>query len=117
MALTRSFKETIKTRVEKDIEFRQSIIVEAVQHMIDGDTETGQSLLRDYINATIGFERLAKETGKKPESLMRMFGRNGNPQAKNLFAVISVLGQLTGVQISVTGHHNTQDSQINQQIA
>ena len=42
--------------------------------------ETGKAVLRDYINATIGFRELGGLTDKSPKSLMRMFGPNGNPQ-------------------------------------
>ena len=117
MALTRSFKDTIKARVQTDTSFREYLFCEAVQLMLDGDLETGKSLLRDYINATIGFESLAQATDKKPESLMRMFGANGNPQAKNFFAVILALSKQTGVTISVSGHDNREDHKITRQSA
>ena len=59
--------------------------------MLAGDLDTGKAVLRDYINATIGFEELGRATGTPPKSLMRMFGPRGNPQASNLFAVLSHL--------------------------
>jgi len=43
--------------------------------------------MRDYIKATVGFEKLGAATGAPPKSLIRMFGPRGNPQAKNLFSV------------------------------
>jgi DNA-binding phage protein len=101
MPLTRDFKETVKARVERDPEFGASLLTEAVELMLDGDLETGKSVLRDYINATIGFERLAKETGTPAKSLMRMFGTNGNPRADNLFAVIKTLQESSGVRLEV----------------
>jgi hypothetical protein len=61
---------------------------EGVECLLAGDLETGKSILRDYINATIGFEELGALTGKSSKSLMRMLGPNGNPQAQNLFDVI-----------------------------
>ena len=51
MALTRSFKETVKTRVERDPEFRAALLREAVEQMLAGDMETGKAMLRDYFNA------------------------------------------------------------------
>ena len=51
--------------------------------------ETAKAVLRDFINATGGFETLGDLTGKSPKSLMRMFGPDGNPQAKNLFDIIA----------------------------
>ena len=101
MALTRDFKETIKARVERDPEFRAALLTEAVEQMLAGNVETGKAVLRDYINATVGFERLAKETGTPAKSLMRMFGPNGNPRADNLFGVIKALQKSSGVRLEV----------------
>ena len=101
MALTRSFKETVKARVERDPEFRSALLTEAIELMLAGDLETGKSVLRDYINATIGFERLARETRTPAKSLMRMFGPAGNPRASNLFAVISRLQKASRVRLGV----------------
>jgi hypothetical protein len=63
MPLTRSFKEFVEIRIERDPKFRQALFAEAVQTLIEGDVETAKSVLRDYINATIGFPALAKATG------------------------------------------------------
>jgi DNA-binding phage protein len=101
MPLTRSFNDLIKSRVEADPEFRQALLQEAVQTMLDGEVATAKSVLRDYINATIGFERLAQATGTPAKSLMRMFGRQGNPTAENLLGVIGVLQKQTGVRLEV----------------
>jgi DNA-binding phage protein len=101
MALTRSFKETVKARAERDPEFRAALLTEAVEQMLAGDMDTGKAVLRDYINATIGFERLARETGTPAKSLMRMFGPKGNPRAGNLFAVISRLQKASRVRLAV----------------
>jgi hypothetical protein len=50
----------------------------AVPTLIEGDVDTAKAVLRDYINATIGFPALAEATKMPPKSLMRMFGPNGN---------------------------------------
>lgn len=101
MPLTRDFKETVKARAERDPDFRAALFTEAVELMFDGDLEAGKTLLRDYINATVGFERLAKETGTPAKSLMRMVGPSGNPRADNLFAVIRALQKTSGVRLEV----------------
>ncbi len=101
MALTRTFKQTIKARAEREPTFRTALLTEAVDLLLSGDTAAGRLLLRDYINATVGFESLAKHTGKPVKSLMRMFSPKGNPAASSLFAVISYLQKATGVQLSV----------------
>ena len=101
MTLTRSFKETILTRVEEDPRFREELLKEGVECLISGDIDTGKAILRDYINATIGFEDLGAITDKSPKSLMRMFSPKGNPQARNLFEVIGLLQQREGVHLEV----------------
>src|ERR1700738_1883299 len=101
MALTRNFKETVKARAARDVKFREALLTEAVELLIAGEVETGKAVLRDYINATIGFEKLAKVTDTPSKSLMRMFGPKGNPRANNLFAVIGQLQRTSGVRLAV----------------
>ena len=101
MPLTRSFKETVQSRVQNDPDFREELLREGLQCLLAGDTETGKSILRDYINATIGFEELSRLTRKSAKSLMRMFGPNGNPQASNLFSVLRCLQEDAGLQLQV----------------
>jgi DNA-binding phage protein len=101
MALTRSFKDHIKAKIQSDPEFRQALFQEAVQTLIEGDVGTARAVLRDFINATVGFAALAKATGIPPKSLMRMFGPSGNPTAANLSEVIRVLQKKTGVHLEV----------------
>ena len=59
MALTRDFKETIKARVERDPAFRRALLIEGIESFLSGDVETGKAVLRNYINATVGFNKLA----------------------------------------------------------
>ncbi len=101
MPLTRDFKETVQARAKRDPAFREALLKEGVECLLAGDVETGKILLRDYINGTIGFEELGSLTDKPPKSLMRMFGPDGNPNARNLFEVISRIQQHEGVQLEV----------------
>jgi DNA-binding phage protein len=101
MALTRDFKETVKARAERDAAFREALLTEAVELLIAGDLDVGKALLRDYINATVGFEKLAKATGTPSKSLMRMLGPKGNPRASNLLTVIGKLQRVSGVHLAV----------------
>ncbi len=91
MPLTRDFKRTIQARIERDPAFRDELLREGVACLLSGELETGKAILRDYINATIGFDTLGRLTHKSAKSLMRMLGPKGNPQARNLFEVISHL--------------------------
>ena len=101
MPLTRDFKETVQARARRDPAFREGLLKEGVECLLAGDVDAGKIILRDYINATIGFEELSSLTNKPSKSLMRMFGPNGNPYARNLFDVISRLQQHQGVQLEV----------------
>ena len=102
MPLTKNFKDTIKARAERDPEFCVGLFREAIDALLSDDLETGKVLLRDYVNATIGFETLAKEMEKNPKSLMRMLSNKGNPRADNLLAMVALLKQHEGVSFSLT---------------
>ncbi|RWK57504.1 transcriptional regulator [Mesorhizobium sp.] len=101
MPLTRAFRETVRARAERDLLFREALLRQAVQDLLDGDAAGGRAAMREAINATIGFERLGEIVGKSPKSLMRMFGPDGNPTAENLLAVIRALQIETGVHLTV----------------
>jgi len=101
MPLTIEFKEVFKASIEQDPDFGHEVLRGAVQCLLDNDLATGRALLRNYVNATIGFKQLAKSTGGQEKSLMRMLSVNGNPQAKNLFAIIDALQRLNGFQLEV----------------
>ncbi len=105
MALTRSFVETVKERAARDAEFRVGLLTEAAECFLNGDAATGKTLLRDYVNATIGFRELGKLIDKKPESLMRMLSAQGNPRADNLSELIASLRKYEGVHLHVEACH------------
>ena len=91
MALTRDFKQTIRARVRRDPAFRKELLREGIESFLSGDVETGKTVLRDYINATVGFAELGEITHHSPKSLMRMLGPSGNPHANNLFEILAYL--------------------------
>lgn len=102
MALTRDFKQTVLARVQADPKYRDALLKEGIETMLAGDVDSGKAILRDYIKATVGFEQLGAETGSSPKSLIRMFGPTGNPQARNLFSVISHLQRQARLTLHVT---------------
>ena len=65
------------------------------------EPDAGKTILRDYIKATVGFEKLGEAIDTPPKSLIRMFGPRGNPQAKNLFSVIGYLQERAGLHLHV----------------
>ncbi len=101
MALTRDFKHTVVERVRRDPAFAKALFYEAVDAFLTGEPEIARVILRDLINATIGFETLAIETAKPSKSLHRMLTKTGNPSMDNLAAVFSVIQKSLGVRIKV----------------
>jgi len=101
MALTREFRETVYHRAQKDGAFRRALLTEAVNAYLNGDEMTGKTVLRDVINATVGFEQLAADLQKPSKSLHRMLGPHGNPNTSNFFAILQVLQRRTGVRLTV----------------
>jgi hypothetical protein len=104
MALTRDFRERIRERARRDPAFRRALLREAIDAMLSGDLRTGKAVLRNYINATVGFARLGKATYKSPKSLMRMFAPDGNPRAQNIFSVLGRLQRAEGVSFKLSEH-------------
>ena len=101
MALTRDFKETIRARAKRDPGFREALLREGIENFLSGDVETGKIILRDFINATVGFTKLSNVTHRSAKSLMRMLGPRGNPQARNLFEIVAYLQRAEGVRFEV----------------
>jgi hypothetical protein len=102
MALTRSFRDLVQRHVAEDPAYAEALLREGIDTMLTGDVDTGKAILRDYIKATIGFEKLGEATATPPKSLIRMFGPRGNPQARNLFSVLGYLQRQAGLQLHVT---------------
>lgn len=101
MPLTIDFRETIRERAQTDAAFRRGLLQESVELMLSGDVRTGQKIIRNYINATVGFHGLAEQTHIPKKSLMRMFGPKGNPSSLNMFGVIAELAKTEGVSLSL----------------
>jgi DNA-binding phage protein len=102
MTRTRSFRELVERHVKDDPKFAEALLREGIDAMLSGDLDTGKTILRDYIKATVGFEKLGEATDTPPKSLIRMFGPRGNPQARNLFSVIGYLQRRAGMQLHVS---------------
>ena len=103
MGKTKNFRDLVQGRVKTDKKFAEALLREGIDAMLSGDVESGKTVLRDYIKATVGFEELGEATGSPAKSLIRMFGPRGNPQAKNLFSVIGYLQKRAGLSLHVVG--------------
>jgi len=99
MALTRDFKETVVERAKRDPAFAKALLDEAATLFLNGEPDTARLALRELVNATVGFEKLALATGKPAKSLHRMLSKNGNPSMDNLAAIIDVLRRKLRVEL------------------
>ena len=102
MALTREFKHTVAVRAQRDPRFREALFSEALNAYFSGDTTVGKAILRDLVNATVGFEELALALKKPSKSLHRMLAPRGNPSTDNFFNIVWVLQKKTRVRLQVT---------------
>ena len=100
MALTRSFKESVIQRVQADEAFAQALLDEAATLFLNGEPETARLILRDLVNATIGFEQLAALTAKPSKSLHRMLSPTGNPSMDNLAAIFQAVRERLNVDLT-----------------
>src|SRR5688500_11477902 len=99
MALTRDFKETIVERVNRDSAFAKALLDEAISLFLSGEPEAARLILRDLVNATIGFEKLSAETTTPAKSLHRMLSQRGNPSMDNLAAILTAVQRNLKVEI------------------
>jgi DNA-binding phage protein len=98
VALTREYKETVLARIKRDPKFARALYAEAVNALLEGETEEGLSILRDLVHAGITFKTLAKQTGFGEKTLHRMLSQRGNPTTRNLFAVTKIISQALGIK-------------------
>jgi DNA-binding phage protein len=101
MALTRDFRETVQADARRDPAFRRGLLSDALESLLAGEVALGKELLRDYINATVGFPTLAEQTKLHVKTLHQMFGPSGNPTASNLFEIVAYLQRAEGVRFEV----------------
>lgn len=99
MALTRDFKETVKDRAARDPAFAKAMLDEAATAFLNGEPHVARLILRDLVNASVGFESLAAETNRPSKSLHRMLSEKGNPSMDNLAAIFGVVRRHLGVTL------------------
>lgn len=102
MELTGDAFDIVVGRLRADPGFRHAYLKQVVDLFLEEDMETGKAMLRRYVNGTVGFPALGAALGLSPKSLMRMLGAGGNPQSKNLFAILGHLQRAEGVRAKTT---------------
>ena len=101
MAITRDYKDTINERVSREPAFTAALLDEAITLFLNGEPEVARLVLRDLVNATVGFEQLALELDKPSKSLHRMLSARGNPTMDNLTKIIGILRKNLRLDIEV----------------
>ena len=102
MALTRDYKATVLARIKRDPKFARALYAEAMNALLEGETEEGLSMLRDLVHAEITFKELARQTGFNEKSLHRMLSRRGNPTTRTLAKLIAAIREDVGFVPRVT---------------
>lgn len=87
----RSSCQTVVERVHRDPAFAKALLDEAATLFLSGEPDTARLILRDLVNATVGFEQLAQLTQKPSKSLHRMLSQKGNPSMDNLAAIFDAV--------------------------
>ena len=85
----------------QNIAFRKGLLSEAIESLLSGEVALGKELLRDYIDATVGFAKLAAHAKAHVKTPHQTFGANGNPTANNLFEIVAYVQNAEGVRFEV----------------
>jgi len=101
MSITRDYKDSINERAGNDAVFTAALLDEAITLFLNDEPDVTRLVLRDLVNATIGFEELAIEMKRPSKSLHRMLSARGNPTMDNLTKIISTLLDRLGLDIKV----------------
>ena len=97
---TTSYKSAMKAMVDDNPEFGAEMLEDALNSLLSGELDEGRLLLRQFVNATMGFKELAERTCKVDKNLMRTLSASGNPTASNLFEIVQACIQAEGVTVA-----------------
>jgi hypothetical protein len=75
-------------RPHRDGAFHKPLLTKALNAHLGGDEAMGKAVLRDVINATVGFAQLAADLQNPGKSLRRMLSPAGNASTANFYAIL-----------------------------
>lgn len=107
MALTQLIRQTIVARAQRDPAFAKALPDEAATLILNGEPHTARLILRDLVNATVGYDELAVETAKPAKSLHRVLSKGGNSTMDNPAAVLGVVRKKLGGENSGSHRRST----------
>ena len=100
MANTRDFQELVKEMAARDPEFRSALLTEVADAFLNDEVRLATRMLRNLVEATLGFEQLGEELSKSPDSLERTLRAGTGSRAEDLFAILKHLQVLEGVSLT-----------------
>ncbi|MDR2875811.1 MAG: transcriptional regulator [Methylobacillus sp.] len=103
--LTVDSSATVHARIKFDPAFAEALLREATDMFLNGEAEAARLLLRDVVNATVGFEQIAAATNRPSKSVHRMLSARGNPTMENLTAVFTAIRQVLNVSFETRTIH------------
>jgi DNA-binding phage protein len=95
--LTVDSSATVQARIKSDPAFAEALLREATDMFLNGEAEAARLLLRDVVNATVGFEQIALATNRPSKSVHRMLSARGNPTMESLAVVFSAIRKVLNV--------------------
>ena len=84
----RDHKAAIIERLKTDEKYRKAYLNEALN---EDEPVVVLSMLRDVVEATRGFTKLAKETGLARQSLYKVLSEKGNPEFGSVWKIVRIL--------------------------
>lgn len=102
MALTREYKQTVVARLQREPKFARAFYTEALNALLEGETDEALSMLRDLVHAGLTFKGLSRQTGLGDKALHRMLSRRGNPTTRNLLVILKAIRDDLGLKPRVS---------------
>ncbi len=84
----RDHKSAIIEHLKTNENFRKAYLNEALN---EDEPAVVLSMLRDIVDATRGFTKLAKETGLARQSLYKVLSEKGNPEFGSVWKIVRIL--------------------------
>lgn len=84
----RAVRETVRANARRGRRYRVALPSAAADARLSDGAATGKSVLRDHVNATLGFDARANQTGIPAERPHWLLGSTGIPRPGNFAAIM-----------------------------
>lgn len=109
---TRDFFDTVRELARDEPGFRKELLNEAVRCMLIGEVEIGCETLRDVVVTNLGFDELARKTGKSLEDLEHILSDGSDPSAGDLLGIVAVVAKHEGIELDVHMAHESRAEEL-----